>query len=220
MNYRIKKLPQVALIAMASGFFACAGAAEGTSARTYSAITPVFSQLVEFSIPPHFKVANQSTNAGNYIQESVLQGESVDRWSQMITLTGKRGASTTPQASPQAYAENIAHGFQQACPSTFAIAEPGARKIDGREAFVVIASCGSVREGNNGHSESAIIVAVRGSADFYTIQWAVRGTESAKPLTLDPQVWADRIGQLDPIRICPIVPGEPEPYPSCSKRNP
>ena len=59
------------------------------------------------------------------------------------------------------------------------------------------------------------MLAFKGSADYYTIQWAERGVGSAQPLTLDSAYWAKRLTQLAPIRLCPIVPGEPAPYVSC-----
>src|SRR5262245_31873776 len=52
------------------------------------AIMPVFSQLVMFSVPAGFIPAFQNTNGPAYIQEWVPAGETVNKWSQMITVTG------------------------------------------------------------------------------------------------------------------------------------
>jgi hypothetical protein len=62
------------------------------------------------------------------------------------------------------------------------------------------------------------IVAVRGSADVYTIQWAERGPGADKP-AVDDAKWRDRLSKLDPIMFCAIVPGEAAPYPSCAKKK-
>jgi hypothetical protein len=44
------------------------------------AISPVFHQLIAFSLPPPFKVAFEKTTEGFYIREHVPQGETVDEW--------------------------------------------------------------------------------------------------------------------------------------------
>ena len=66
-------------------------------------------------------------------------------------------------------------------------------------------------------SETALIIAVRGSADVYTIQWAERGPGADKP-ALDDAKWRDRLSKLNPIMFCAIVPGEAAPYPSCGTK--
>ena len=65
------------------------------------------------------------------------------------------------------------------------------------------------------HSESALLVAIKGTADSYTIQWAERGPASARPMTFDDAMWKERFNKLGPIKLCPIKPGEAAPYPSC-----
>jgi hypothetical protein len=37
---------------------------------------------------------------------------------------------------------------------------------------------------------------------------------AGKP-AIDEAKWRERLRQLQPIRFCPIVPGEAAPYPSC-----
>jgi hypothetical protein len=41
---------------------------------------------------------------------------------------------------------------------------------------------------------------------------------AAKP-AIDEAKWLDRLRQLQPIRFCPIVPGEAAPYPSCTAKG-
>jgi hypothetical protein len=174
-----------------------AGLSAGASVTS---VTPIFAQLIVMSVPDGFSGAFQNTRNGFYIQESVPSGETVDHWSQMITLTGRQGAANNPQASPRALVLNIFGGFQRACPTTFAIVEMGARKIDGYEAFAAIGSCGSVPATTGSHSETALILGIKGAEDFYTIQWAERGPPSDVPLALDANQWVERFKRLEPIR--------------------
>jgi hypothetical protein len=134
----------------------------------------------------------------------------------MITVTGGKGLAAVPNLTPQAFAERMASGFKQlACPDSFFVKELGATKITGQDAFVALAGCGSVQSGADRHSETVLLISIKGSADYYTIQWAERGAEMNPPVVLDEPKWTDRLRKLNPIRICARIPGEAMPYSSC-----
>jgi hypothetical protein len=198
-----------------SSLAASAGHAEPVKQNGFRTISPIFSQLVMFSLPAEFTTVNEQSNDHQYIREAVLKGETVDQWSQMITVTGAKGLATEPQISAQYFAAQIAGGFQKACPNTFSVKPMGEVKISEHDAFVAVASCGKVDTSADKHSETALIVAIKGVADVYTIQWAVRTPSSAENLTIDEAVWKQRLEKLTPIHVCPIIPGEKPPYPSC-----
>lgn len=181
-------------------------------------ISPIFSQLVMFTLPPGFKTVFEQPAADSYIREAVLNGETVDRWSQMITVTGARGLASNPQMSAQYFAAQIAAGFQKACPTTFSVKPLGQTAVSGQEAFVAVASCGKVDASAEKHSETALILAIKGTADIYTLQWAERTPANAENLTIDEKKWSDRLTKLTPVRVCAIQPGEKPPYPSCSSK--
>jgi hypothetical protein len=196
-------------------------AAEVTGEPHVSSISPVFHQLVAFSLPPEFmsQKATYERNSGSfYIREHVPEGETVDKWSRMITLTGARDLASNPNATPQAMLERMVAGFRRHCPDTFSAVVPGAQTVDGFQAFEVIAGCGHIGSGSDVYSEAAIMLAIKGSADYYTLQWAERGRDSPHPPTLDATYWTRQLARLSPIRLCPIVPGESAPYPSCAGR--
>ena len=194
--------------------------AEPTGERV-TAISPIFHQLVTFSLPPEFKSAKATSERNNgtfYMREQVPEGESLEQWTRMITLTGTRDLAKNPNATPQAMLSRMTAGFQHHCPDTFASATPGPQTIDGYPAYEVIASCGHIQSGKESYSESAIMLALKGSDDYYTLQWAERGRDSPHPLTLDVTYWTTQLAKLNPIRLCAIVPGEAPPYASCVAR--
>jgi hypothetical protein len=133
----------------------------------------------------------------------------------MITVTGEKGLSGVANATPEKFAGGLAGGFKQACPDSFAANPLGARKFGDADAFVTVIGCGKVE----GHSETALIAVVKGSADYYTIQWAERGEAMAQPPVKDNR-WTERLATLQPIAVCPIVPDEAAPYPSCIGKKP
>jgi hypothetical protein len=132
----------------------------------------------------------------------------------MVTLTGAKGLAANQAVTAQRLVEQIAGGFQRACPSSFAAQPFGTLKISGYDAFVALFGCGTVSSGFP-RSEVAMVLAVKGAADYYTIQWAERAQESAQRPVLDGEKWLGRLKQLNPIKVCDRVPNEPAPYPSC-----
>jgi hypothetical protein len=197
-----------------------AAAEPGAESRAV-AITPVFTQLVMFALPPEFKSQKPTyeKNSGSfYIREQVPDGETLGKWSRMITLTGARGLAANPSATPQAMLARMSADFRRNCPDSFSSAAPGPHKVDGYDAYQIIASCSRVQSDKDAYSESAIMLTVKGANDYYTLQWTERGRDSAHPPPVDVDYWTKRLARLNPIRLCPIVPGESAPYPSCPRR--
>src|ERR1700754_4910218 len=182
-------------------------------------ISPIYGQLVRFSMPSTFVLAFENTNGPSYIREAVLKGETAKAWTQMITVTGAKGVAGNPQATPESFAVSMAAGFKKACPDTFAVKPFGAEKFGDQDGFVAVVGCGRIETSVDKHGETALIVVVKGSADYYTIQRAERVPLSADKPALDEAKWQERLSKLKPIRFCPIVPGEAAPYPSCVGKN-
>jgi hypothetical protein len=188
--------------------------------RGYSVtnVIPIFSQLLAFSLPSGFKPVFEKTNVNTntYTWEAVLEAETVSQWSQMITVTGANGIAANQNLNPQLFLARMAAGFKTSCPNTFSAKAIGASQISGFDAFVALAGCGSVQYNNgNQHSESALLISIKGSNDYYTVQWAERGLVLGQPIDLNDAKWQDRFKRLNPIKICARVPGESAPYPSC-----
>lgn len=187
-----------------------------SSGRPVTTIIPIFSQLVAINFPDGFKsVSEKTTPPFSYTWEAVLKGETIRQWSQMITITGGKGLVSNPTLNPQLFLARIAGGFKTACPNSFSAKGVGAEKISGYDAFVALTGCGSVQYDGNPHSEAALLIGIKGSNDYYTVQWAERGLSQDKPIDLNDPKWPDRFKKLNPIKVCTPVPGEAAPYPSC-----
>ena len=190
-----------------------------TMPASVTVISPVFGQLVRFSMPSNFVAASENTKDAFYIREAVPRGETVEAWTQMITITGSRGMAGVANFTPQKLAASIALGFKKACPESLTLKDLGATKFGEQDAYMAVASCGKVNSSADGHSETALIVAVGGATDAYTIQWAERKPPASAGSGIDEAMWRGRLRELMPIRLCAIVPGEAAPYPSCVQRK-
>jgi hypothetical protein len=190
------------------------------SATSALAISPIFSQLVAFKMPLSFQVVNEETGAHSYIREAVPKGETTEQWTQMITVTGYKDAAADPGPPPAALINTIADGFTKACPDTVSVGDLGKPPIDGYPAQLAFVACGSATDGGSAHREAALILAIKGSHDYYTIQWAERGPAQATRVAFDQTHWMEKLKQLMPIFLCAKVSGEQAPYPSCVSRLP
>ena len=183
--------------------------------HSVKSITPIFSQLLVVSFPQGFKTVVENALGPQYIRESVLEGENENKWIQMITITGSKDLAFQPDLSPKKYAENIAGGFKRACPDSFSTSSISEGKISGHDGFIAILSCGISPSTAGRTSESALIAVIKGKSDYYTVQWAERAKPSSTPIAIDTTKWEERFKRLSPIKLCPIIPGEAAPYPSC-----
>jgi len=185
-------------------------------------IAPIFSQLVSTSVPRGFQslpVYEATLPGPRYMRENVLEGETDKAWTQMITTTGAKEWGVNPRVTLQKFVEGMAAGYRRACPDSFSAVSVPVGKISGYDAFSAIVSCGTSPLTEGRTSESAMILAIKGERDYYTVQWAERSTASSTPVEIDVGKWIQRFKALAPIKVCSIVPGEAAPYPSCANQN-
>ena len=62
-------------MAALGALFASSAAAQSPAPSAITVISPIFGQLVTFSLPASFVTVFENTNGPNYIREAVLKGE-------------------------------------------------------------------------------------------------------------------------------------------------
>lgn len=73
----------------------------------FASITPVFSQLLVFTLPKGFRPVIQNVNGPAYIQVSVLAGETLQQWTQSVTVIATKGVASKPDAYPKSIFEAV-----------------------------------------------------------------------------------------------------------------
>jgi len=171
---------------------------------------PIFSQLVVHGIPKGWKPGYEKTMPARYIQEFVPAGESVEAWSEMITVQGLKDMSQNPNMTPKALLSMVAGGIKKKCGENFIGQAIGEQKVDSYEAYSAIIGCANLPANQptgvkQGQGEVAFYLAIKGARDIYVIQRAVR-TNAFDP-TRSP-ITVDRISTLmrdvQPIKICDL----------------
>lgn len=176
-------------------------------------VSPIYSQLVALPTPDTFAAGSEDNRDGFYILELAPKGETMDVWTQLITLTGAKGEASLKSAGD--IATEIGNSYQAVCPDTFSARTFAAPKVKGAsEVYSGYLGCG---DNTKGQSEAVVFVVLKGAEEIYTVQWAEHGPVQAKPMDPDLAHWQPRIGALGQARVCDKVPGEKAPYPSCTQ---
>jgi hypothetical protein len=173
----------------------------GVAARAErSHVTPVFGRIVAFTAPDRFRPAYEAGTAQSYILELVPKGESVDTWSEIITLT-----ATRPSRAPAAMVAIMDRQLRRACPARVSGFDMG-RVGQGRAHFF---ACDRLEDGRG---QNFVIIAFASPEAIFTLQYARRSQPGAG---IDRDDAARRLAVLRRFRLCAPVPGEGAPYPSC-----
>lgn len=192
------------------GFFLMLTLGNPAMAEDMTMVTPVFSQIVVAPLPAGFKPIYEDANAANYILEAVPQTETLDNWTQMLTLTGAKGRGGREGAALD-MANAMADLYGNLCPDDL-VAEPlPVPNIPGAsEVFAAFLGCTAIP---GSQPEAMVLLVMAGDEDLYTLQWAER---AQAPVTYDLANWTPRLAALTAkARLCTIVSGEAPPYPSC-----
>jgi hypothetical protein len=137
-----------------------------------------------------FTIGYAASANGQHIEEKVPAGETVQRWTRMITTQKFEGI--VHRLQPDQLLRNIASGLRTSCPGsrTSSILH---MKVSARPAAEMQADC--PRNPATGLPETFIIRAVAGAVDMYAVQVAFRHVPSADELK-----WART--HLDSLRLC------------------
>ena len=109
----------IAGIVVVAGMLALPPRARAQDHDTVMAIMPVFGQLVAWRMPTGFHRANEETHGTHYRFEALRNKQTIEDWSQRITLEAEAGAAASLDRTPQDLASDIATGFRQRCPDSY-----------------------------------------------------------------------------------------------------
>src|SRR5262249_18699407 len=120
------------------------------------------------SPPVGFKVGFQDSRSGVTIQEWVPQGETVQNWSEMVTVQMFRNR---PDLEPRAMLDTIQRGWLKACNGSAPAPIVGGRTNGYGPALMVLRWPPNP---GTGKPETTAFRAIRGRDSFYVVQRAVR----------------------------------------------
>ena len=175
-------------------------------------VGPVYSQLVSVLAPSDFTPGFEHEADGFYILELTPAGETVENWTQLITITGSKDAAKW--MTPREFLTEVTKGILAECPDTITGGALPPVEISGAASAVgIYLGCGSI----NGQSEEVMEIAIQGRSDIYTVQWAAHGPATDKLPEPDPAIWTPRFQALAATLICDKVAGEKPPYAPCTQ---
>lgn len=138
---------------------------------------------------PGFVVGYDASNGQQSIVEQVPQGQTVERWTKMVT--SQRFTGLAARSTPAAYADTILAQLPRSCPG--AKASPvRTLQVSGRPAARFQVDC---PRSAGGAPETFLFLAIAGQSNMYVKQVAFRGRVAASDLA-----WAR--GFLDAVVLC------------------
>jgi|JI7StandDraft_1071085.scaffolds.fasta_scaffold27433_2 hypothetical protein len=134
---------------------------------------------------------------GTALEEFLIPGETVEAWTQLLTLTGLAGAAEgmTPDEAAAAMAQSLAQGYSAACPNGMNAVDLGSPAITGAEAVIAgWLACDQVN--GNGQSEAMVVLIMVTGGTIYTAQWAEHVPATDGPPIFDQGLWMPRLDTL------------------------
>lgn len=136
---------------------------------------------------PGFVVGFAKVNANQSIREEIPQGETIQRWSKMVTTQWFRNLAD--RITPAEYANSMLAQLPRSCPGATASA---VQTLSGQEAVRFKVVCPSTA---TGLAESFFLLAIAGEDDMHVKQVAFRGEASS-----DDFLWARKF--LTGVYLC------------------
>lgn len=167
-------------------------------AKNVKMLIPIYSQKVKFNLPNQWKPVFEKAYPTSYIFEMIPQNETLDKWTEMLTVQGLKGMAST--ISLEQSLIFIANLHKKSCKDKVIFKLLEKDKISGFDAQHAIIGCGNSQE-NIG--EIAYFIAVKGKDDIYMFHKAMRG--NAFPYTNPPLTKENSksfISDFLPIRLC------------------
>jgi hypothetical protein len=145
-------------------------------ALTGAALAQLQNENLLVTMPQGFKVGFQDKKNNMQMTEMVPSGETVENWTEMVTVQIYYGLKTTPQR----FKETIEKGWVSACPGGRAHAVSDDAE-NGYPALVWVLSC--ERNPKTGKPEIAWFKGVQGNDSFYVVQRAFRFMPAQEQMT-------------------------------------
>lgn len=151
-------------------------------------VQPVFGRVISFKLPRGFVTAWRQQAVGQYITEYIPDGETLDNWTRMITVTGRIGAGAA-RVEDEALADVLFNrgGCEGWLYRDFgAAANPGSAR---RRNLSV--GCGVIPKARydkavTGAAERSAIALFRDDETIWTVQYAERNLPGGTETLFDP----------------------------------
>ncbi len=171
-----------------------------------TAVIPVFSQKVSFTLPTNWKAVFEDQQNGAYIIEFIPEGENIDYWQNLFTVQGFENIAD--KTTPIDFLNSIAFHLKEACGENALFDKIGPMNVTGHNAFAVVMGCtrmpnteGDINE--NTHSEFGYYLSIQGEKDYYLIHKQIRGEAiDTGKLPINKENAAAFISGFMPIDLC------------------
>jgi hypothetical protein len=172
-----------------------------------STVQPVYSRIISFDLPRPFVAIYRKQAPGGYIAEYVPDGETLDGWTQMITVTANFGVGSA--AVDDAALANYIFGRHECQGKLYRDLGEVPSASSARQRVLVI-GCDGAAPGAPG-SERAAIAFLRDADHVWTVQFAQRVPPGGKAVLFDVDQSIARLAALNIRAFTEAEAGVPAP---------
>ncbi len=168
--------------------------------RTWS--KRVFAETVSFRYPDRFSRDIEAANTLTYRHTFLLEGESLERWSEAIAVQVFKDYRVMTNQTPEAFLRTLDDVTRKTCAGAVTLQSLTPAEVSGYQAAAAVMRCGAAPGQRDAEVETTLSVVIAGRTDLFVIDWAERGAANKVPATIDIGTWLARLRQLEPLRIC------------------
>lgn len=194
----VRALGFCAVLALA--MFEAHGQVENQPMRTWS--KRVFAETISFRYPDRFTRDVEAANPLTYRHTFLLEGESLERWSEVIAVQVFKDDRAMTKQTPGAFLRTLEDVTRKTCAGAVTLQSLRPAEVRGYEAAAAVMRCGAAPGRGDADVETTLSVVIAGRADLFVIDWAERGAASRASAAIDVRAWEARLRQLEPLHVC------------------
>lgn len=168
------------------------------NAANVKSTVPIFNQKLEFSYSTDYKIGFQQTQAGVFMMELIPKKDSVENWTEMLTVSGYKdlASAQTPDSAMKLESDSI----KAACPKDFVFEKIDYKHSQNYPVALAIVGC-SKHPTLAGKSELALQLVIKGKKDIYMLKKAFHQATNAKD-SLSKANYKARADELLNVQVC------------------
>lgn len=163
----------------------------------------VFDNVFSFNTPYGYHAVYEHKFQEGYVFDSAPEGQSIENWTSLITVTGQEKLATVPGMNLDKMMDLYSKGLKDICPNSFSQVDTPALNNSSLPVKTSIMRCGKVKNSNNSYSSHTMVMnIIRGAEDIYTLRYIELGPVKKKLNANDVNYFIEKNNLLSPVVVC------------------
>lgn len=163
----------------------------------------VFDNVFSFNMPYGFSPAYEHKFQEGYVFDAAPEGQSIESWEKLITVTGQQNLATVPGITLNKMMDLYSKGLKELCPKSFSMVDVESIGAGEYPSKAAILRCGNVKNKDGKIlSHTMVLNIIKGAEDVYTLRYIEKASAKKKLDAVDVNYFIEKNNLLAPISIC------------------